>query len=218
MERSVTPRSLPAIFAGLALSASAFTAAAAGPELLANGGFENIQSSWSVSGWSYTDFFPYKGNYSLLNDCAFAACLNPTMGAQASQEVATVAGQTYRLSFYYRTTSTSNSPFELQALISNGTPIGGGAGTCSGSCVFQTETGTTTWTQVTRTYVATSSTTRITFLGRNDLQYLYIDDVSFTLEPAPATVPTLTEWAMILMGMALAGAAALTLNRRRQVR
>lgn len=33
---------------------------------------------------------------------------------------------------------------------------------------------------------------------------------------AVATVPTLTEWAMILMGLGLAGAAALTLHKRRR--
>ena len=32
----------------------------------------------------------------------------------------------------------------------------------------------------------------------------------------PAGIPTLSEWAMILMGLALAGAAALTLQMRRQ--
>jgi LPXTG-motif cell wall-anchored protein len=34
---------------------------------------------------------------------------------------------------------------------------------------------------------------------------------------ALAATLAVTEWAMILMGMALAGAAALTLHRRRQV-
>jgi len=33
---------------------------------------------------------------------------------------------------------------------------------------------------------------------------------------APASIPTLSEWAMILLGVALAGGAALTLHRRRQ--
>ncbi|MFI8683024.1 IPTL-CTERM sorting domain-containing protein [Brevundimonas diminuta] len=33
--------------------------------------------------------------------------------------------------------------------------------------------------------------------------------------PAPAPIPTLSEWAMILLGVALAGAAALTIHRRR---
>jgi hypothetical protein len=33
--------------------------------------------------------------------------------------------------------------------------------------------------------------------------------------PPPASVPTMTEWAMILLGLMLAGAAALTIQRRR---
>ncbi len=33
--------------------------------------------------------------------------------------------------------------------------------------------------------------------------------------PTPAPVPTMTEWAMILLGMLLAGVAALTIQRRR---
>lgn len=33
--------------------------------------------------------------------------------------------------------------------------------------------------------------------------------------PAPIPIPTLSEWAMILLGVALAGAAALTIHRRR---
>lgn len=41
--------------------------------------------------------------------------------------------------------------------------------------------------------------------------------VSTSLTPTPTAVPTLTEWAMILMGVALAGGAILTLQRRRQM-
>lgn len=42
---------------------------------------------------------------------------------------------------------------------------------------------------------------------------------TFTITAAapPATIPTLTEWAMILLAAALAGVAGLTLHRRRQV-
>lgn len=35
--------------------------------------------------------------------------------------------------------------------------------------------------------------------------------------PAPAAVPTMTEWAMILLGLMLAGVAALTIQRRRAI-
>lgn len=41
-------------------------------------------------------------------------------------------------------------------------------------------------------------------------------DTIIPAAPAPATIPTLTEWAMILFATLLAGGAALTLHRRRQ--
>ena len=41
------------------------------------------------------------------------------------------------------------------------------------------------------------------------------EDYSWGNYQGPAPIPTLTEWAMILFGLALAGAAALTLQRRR---
>lgn len=40
--------------------------------------------------------------------------------------------------------------------------------------------------------------------------------MSLTPPPAPTPVPTLSEWAMILLGVLLTGAAALNLHRRRQ--
>lgn len=39
--------------------------------------------------------------------------------------------------------------------------------------------------------------------------------VGFSFTPVPAAIPTLTEWAMILLGVALAGGAALMIQRRR---
>lgn len=40
--------------------------------------------------------------------------------------------------------------------------------------------------------------------------------ISGTPTPTPTPVPTLSEWAMILLGVMLAGGAALTIQRRRQ--
>jgi hypothetical protein len=41
---------------------------------------------------------------------------------------------------------------------------------------------------------------------------------TFAIPPSltPASIPTMTEWAMILLTIMLGGAAALTINRRRQ--
>lgn len=40
--------------------------------------------------------------------------------------------------------------------------------------------------------------------------------ISLTPPPSPAAAPTLSEWAMILLGVLLAGGAALNIHRRRQ--
>lgn len=42
-----------------------------------------------------------------------------------------------------------------------------------------------------------------------------LTNIVFTQRPIPAPIPTLSEWAMIMLGVALAGGAALTINRRR---
>ena len=58
---------------------------------------------------------------------------------------------------------------------------------------------------------------KLTFNGQDSFQ---CDGHTFLLPgygaPAPVPIPTLSEWAMILLGVALAGGAALTLLRRRQ--
>lgn len=56
---------------------------------------------------------------------------------------------------------------------------------------------------------------KITFKGQDSFQ---CDGHTFLLPgsaPAPAPIPTLSEWAMILLGVMLAGGAALTVHRRR---
>lgn len=58
--------------------------------------------------------------------------------------------------------------------------------------------------------------TKLTFQGQDSFQ---CDGHTFLLPgyvAPPAPVPTLSEWAMILLGVALAGGAALTIQRRRQ--
>lgn len=49
----------------------------------------------------------------------------------------------------------------------------------------------------------------------NTVASSFVVDVGAAPPPPPATVPTLSEWAMILLGLLLAGGAALHLNRRR---
>jgi len=58
--------------------------------------------------------------------------------------------------------------------------------------------------------------TKLTFNGQDSFQ---CDGHTFLLPgyvAPPAPVPTLSEWAMILLGVMLASGAALTIHRRRQ--
>jgi len=185
-------------------------------DVVVNGGFETQPlaslASWTSTGWIGANGPARTGTGTAGTGCVGAGCLTVGSSGQMYQDVVTTPGTTYTLTFWYVTSHPLDSPFELQALLSNGVPTNGGAGTCTGNCVFQTQTAPGTYTQVTQTYVASSASTRITFLGRNDPQGVYIDDVS--LVPAPAPVPTLSEWAMILFGLMLAGGAVLYIQRR----
>jgi hypothetical protein len=182
--------------------------------LVVNGSFESFLASWTPqgSGWGNSPF-PRTGLRAAGTGCTGAACLDPSTGAIIHQEIPTTPGARYTLSFWYRTNSAADNPMEVQAHVSNGAATGGGAGTCSGSCVFQTQTPVSSYTNATYTFIASSASTRITFLGRNDPSGVQIDDVSVVATPEP--IPTLSEWTMILMGTLLAGAGGLYLQRRR---
>jgi hypothetical protein len=182
--------------------------------LVVNGSFENFLASWTLQGSGWGNSSPARtGLRAAGTGCTGAACLNPSTGAIIYQEIATTPGARYTLSFWYRTNFAADNPMELQAHVSSGPATGGGAGTCSGSCVFQTQTPVSSYTNATYTFFASSASTRITFLGRNDPSGLQMDDVSVVAAPEP--IPTLSEWTMILMGTLLVGAGGLYLQRRR---
>lgn len=187
--------------------------AASAQNLITNGGFEaGGLAPWITAGWGNSNQMRSGAN-AVITGCSGATCLNPAVSSgMIHQDVVTTPGTSYTLTFWYRTNLPADTPFELQALVSNGVPANGGAGTCTGSCVFGTQAATAVYTQATRTFVATSASTRITFLGRNDPAFVLIDDVSVVV--APVAVPTMSEWAMILLGLMLAGGAALYIQRR----
>lgn len=210
---------MPKVMRALAGVCAAIFAIVAAPSAFAqnvvtNGGFEGSLAPWVATGWG--NFTPQRsGANAAGTGCVGATCLNVgDPGGRIHQDVVTTPGTTYTLTFWYRMSNASDTPVELQALLSNGVPTGGGAGTCTGNCVFQTQTSVGAYTQATATYVATSASTRITFLGRNDPAGVFIDDVS--LVPV-APVPTLSEWAMILLGLMLAGGAAFYIQRRQMM-
>lgn len=199
---------------GLFAAAAVVFGTGAASAQVANGGFESGLASWTTAAWGVGGP-SHSGVGATGTSCVGGGCLNATTGATLSQTVATTPGASYTLTFWYRTWSAGDAPSELQALWSNGAPASGGAGTCTGSCVFGTTTGTATYVQVTRTVVATGPNMTITFVGQNDPATTYLDDVSLTLlAPPPPSIPTMSEWAMILFGLVLTGFAAFMVMRR----
>ena len=204
-------RSILGALAALIVTAGA--GAADAQEAVVNGGFEAGLGSWTFNGWG-PGGSGFTGVDSAATGCGGVGCLTVGGPGEIYQDVVTVPGRTYTFSFWYRTGAV-NPPLELQALISNGVPVSGGPGVCNGNCVFQTQTGSLLWLQVTQNYVATSALTRITFLGRDDPNILFVDDVSLAAVAPVFAVPTMSEWAMILFALILAGGTAVMIQRRR---
>lgn len=183
---------------------------ASAQNLVANPGFEAGLASWisPINGffaaWS-SSVPPRTGLASAATGCIGAGCISTgATGAILYQDIATVPGTSYTVSFWYRTFNGNEAPVELQALFGAIPVTTGGPGTCTGSCIFGTQTSTATWTQVTRVVVATAATTRLMFLGRDDPAAVSVDDVSVTVTASnPATVPTLDQYALAALAMLL---------------
>jgi hypothetical protein len=134
------------------------------------------------------------------------------------QDLATTAGATYTLTFYYYP-GPGTYGTELQVLWgASGTQLNtGGAGVCSGNCVYHnTSVNSTTYVQYTvPNLVATSATTRLEFLGRQDPSSDGLDDIVVQLtNAAPTTaVPTLSTWAMGILAILLICGGAWSVKR-----
>jgi len=142
-----------------------------------------------------------------VNTCIAA---DPGAGAWLYQDLTTTPGAQYTLTFYYAPGSGSGNA-ELQVLWGpSASPLTtGGPGTCTGSCVLDdTSIGSTTYTPYTVTLTATSTSMRLEFLGRQDGQVDFLDDVSVTpvaVTPTPSTSPVPSSLLLTLLGLACAG-------------
>lgn len=203
----------------LAISA---TCAVSGPaqaaSLIANGGFEASSSTTQTpTGW--TNIGPANGiiPYSAVSSQPVYEGVNfyslggvgtnglSSIGVGISQTVATVIGNTYRLTFGY---SGENGP-NLETVL--GVSIGS---TTTPFQVISTNTGffTRPFTTATLDYVATSTLTPISFtlldtnevglIGNNDP---LIDGVSFEQIAVGGAVPEPATWAMMIVGFGAVG-------------
>ena len=193
-------RALPLLGALLAAGA------AQAQNLVVDGGFEATPvTGWSIAG-SGTSIGNVSANAHSGTGVAFfgcftsATCLGTT---HVQQDIATVPGQSYTLSFWLRN---NNKPAEVQvhwfdASVASPAPSPAIApGTCSGSCVYQAAVDSTggslstdgsIWVNITRTVVASASSMRLYFTGYNVPDFIYVDDVSLvSLAPAQPATPT----------------------------
>jgi hypothetical protein len=189
------------------LAASSLSANA--QNLVVDPSFEDSSASWISSSMSAGGGFAHTGTRAASSSCSGANSLLAASGCTIYQDVPTAVGASYTLTFWYRTWGAADAPAELQVLFGAIPVSNGGYGTCTGSCVYRTQTPTTTWTQITQTVTATATTTRLQFLGRDDPNSIYVDDVSLVLAtPAPsansASIPTLSEYGLIILAMFMA--------------
>ena len=190
----------------LIFALSFFTTGVSAQNLVTNPGFEAGSGGWSTSSWGIGALAPtHAGTNAAVTGCIGAPCMNTGTGASISQTVATVAGTNYTVSLWYRTNV--GNPTELQVLFGTAPLTNGGAGTCTGNCIIQTTTNTGgTWVQLTATATATSASTLLQILGRHDPAGIFIDDISVMSNApvSPASIPTLSEWAMFALSAIIA--------------
>jgi hypothetical protein len=127
------------------------------------------------SGLFYYDFAgvgPYAGDLSQLDELF--------------QDVTTVAGATYNWSFFEAINGSPNSNLVLTL---GGTKV-----------VDQVDPANSDWMQVAGSFVASGSTTRVAFFGRNLPGGTHIDDVVFSAAETAGGVPEPANWALMLTG------------------
>jgi hypothetical protein len=191
-----------------------------GPCLMAqnivlNPGFETgsfppwVARAWDVS----SGVRAHSGTHYTATGCVGPACITPApgSGAYVYQDLVTVVGAQYTLTFYYFP-GPGTGAAELQALWGpTATQLTtGGAGVCSGNCVFDnTQIGTSTYAQYTvANLTATSALTRLEFLGRQDPSEDGLDDVSVIATSLPSTTPVPPSVLLTMVGLACLGLSA----------
>ena len=180
----------------LALLAMAGIQANAG--LITNGGFETGDlTGWTVNNlssdpWqvdSSTSFhnsdLPHSGTFFVSTGCVGAQCINGTASQQASlsQDLTTIVGDSYTLDFFFGTGVGNGTPNELQALF--------------GGVVVEdlVNIGATAYTEYKiPNLVATSTTTTLEFLGRQDPGWDELDDITVVDNTAAGAAPEPASW------------------------
>ena len=147
-------------------------------DLIVNGGFETGDfTGWTQSGWLIDTLNPNSGIYDAATGCAGASCttVGDPNAAYLFQDVATTSGSTYTLSFFYNSGQLATTASELRVLWGNPN-----AASLSTVVDFVNVDTSGAYVKYTVTVTATSATSELEFLGRQDLDFYSVDDVSVT--------------------------------------
>jgi hypothetical protein len=160
----------------VALLLAFFVPIAHASSILVNGGFETGDlTGWTESGWFIDTLNPNSGVYDASTGCSGASCttIGDPNSAYLYQDVATIPGATYDLSFFYD--SGQLPTFGSELLVLWGDPTAPSLSTV----VDFVDVGTSgSYAEYSGTVAATATISQLEFLGRQDLDFYSVDDVS----------------------------------------
>ena len=162
-----------------------------------NPGFELGFAGWTVnnnlSPW-FIDSFGHSGSSDIENVCGGSSCLDPVNGAFFYQDLPTIAGATYNLSFWaFFEAGTPGQIDEIKVTWGGVTAL---------DIVNPAVPDDTYFQYSASNLLATSNTTRLEFFGREDPDLQGLTDISVTA-PEPSTLLLIS--VALLIGAGLRG-------------
>jgi hypothetical protein len=175
---------------GMTISAPLATAG----NIVFNPSFEQGLLGWTVNNSNPAPWFidtnPHTGNLDIGSPCAGIGCLDPVNGAFFYQDLPTVIGQTYSLSFF---AFFEGAPDEIKVTWGGVTALD----------ILNPVVTNDVYSQysINNVLAASSTTTRLEFFGRQDPnQNLGVDDIAVTA-PEPSTLLLISMALLILAGL-----------------
>lgn len=155
---------------------------AAQANIVTNPGFDTGSfSGWTSSFWDVSSFAPQAGDFSAITLCGGANCLDPSSpdAAFLFQDLPTTPGAIYTLSFWFNSGVTPDEGSGLRVLWGDSVVAE----------YMNVDTGNQYQMAVIPDLIATSASTRLEFLARQDPDVFYLDTISVDSSgvPEPAT-------------------------------